>query len=100
MVLCDLDHACVAVVDQCRCEKAIAARNRALLLRVLIRLSTLVAAFAWCGSVAPSPAAWAEDRTAPMQGDYGQYFPRLVTRAMWQAKPALAGMIPQQPTSI
>ncbi|HKF99789.1 MAG TPA: peptidoglycan recognition family protein [Xanthobacteraceae bacterium] len=46
------------------------------------------------------PAAWAENRTAPVQGDYGQYFPRLVTRAMWQAKPALAGMIPQQPTSI
>jgi N-acetylmuramoyl-L-alanine amidase len=68
--------------------------------RVLTRLSALLAAIAWCGSLAPRSAASAEDRIAPVQAEYGQYFPRLVTRAMWQAKPALAGLIPQAPTSI
>jgi hypothetical protein len=35
-----------------------------------------------------------------VQTEYSRYLPRLVTRAMWQAKPALPGMIPQEPTSI
>jgi N-acetylmuramoyl-L-alanine amidase len=71
-----------------------------LLLRALTRSALLVITIASCGMLGRPPAARAEGRTAPVQADFGQYLPGLVTRAMWQAKPVLPGMIPQEPTSI
>jgi hypothetical protein len=47
-----------------------------------------------------SLVAFSSDRTTPVQADYGQYLPEIITRAMWRAKAALAGGIEQQPGGI
>jgi len=53
-----------------------------------------------CTPLDVAPKAASAKRATPVEAEYGTYSPQLVTRAMWQAKAPLPGMLPQEPLGI